>query len=137
MPSPDKVQSAWIDIQSLPAPVEEMSLLLMVLNICAVVIFAFALYYLWQRPKFKALRKIRSLHKQPYSSRQKLFLLNHAILHGLQVTQLQKISFDSHQQAEWQAFCRKLVHCCYQANEPANEDVLHLSSQANFWIKQA
>jgi len=137
MPAPNKIQAAWVDIQALPAPVEEMSVILILLNISAVLILAFALYYLWQRPKFKALRKIRSLHKQPYSSRQKLFLLNHAILQGLQVTQLQKISFDSHQQPEWQEFYHKLVHCCYQASEPVNEDVLHLSSRASYWIKQA
>ena len=137
MPSPDKIQTAWVDIPALPAPVEEISILLIALNIGLVLIVLFALYYLWQQPKFRALRKIRSLHKQPYSSRQKLFLLNHALLQGLQVTQLQKLSFDSHQQSEWQAFCRQLVHFCYQESEPASEDVQHLASQASYWIKQA
>ena len=137
MPSPEKIQTPWIDIQALPAPVEEISISTILIAIVGLIILLTLIRYVWQQPKFKALRKIRRLRKQSYSSRQKLFLLKQTLQQGLQVSQLQKMNFDSSLQNEWRQFCHMLIRCCYQAADPASDDVIHLATQARYWIKQA
>lgn len=137
MSSPEKIQAPWIDIQALPVPVEEISITTILITILGLVLLLAIIRYIWQQPRLIALRKIRHLQKQSYSSRQQLFLLQQALQQGLQVSQLQKKEFSSHRQSEWQAFCHMLVRCCYQAAPPANDDVIHLVTQARYWVKQA
>lgn len=137
MPSTEKIQTPWIDIQALPVPDTEISIGMLLMIIAGLVLLLAVMHYTWRRPKRMALRTIRHLHRKSCSSRQKLFLLKQALQQGLQEPQLQKIKFDSHLQSEWQAFCHLLFHSCYQKAVPASDDVSYLTAQARYWIKQA
>ena len=117
-------------------PVEEISITAILIMIVAILMLLTLVRYVWQRPRFKALRQLRRIHQQANDTRQQLFLLNQTLQQGLQVSQLQKAVFESPLQHDWQMFCRDLIHYRYQTMPPERNDVTRLTTQARIWLKR-
>lgn len=110
------------------------TLLLAGLCLIAVVML---LRFLWQRPRFQALRQLRRSSKQSSDPRRQLFYIKQVLQQGLQVNQLQRMTFSTSQQETWQRFCAELRQACYQPTAPSRHDVKRLTTQARCWIKRA